>query len=304
VNEKSPGKGGILRFTVRARTTVLDFLGERFPGSHRGTLRQRLAHHGVRMAGKPVTNPKTVLEAGDEVEILRQAVRSQPLPPGMRIVWKDAHLILIHKPDGLLSMANEKEKHRTAYWHLTDWAREDAGDPKARIFIVHRLDRDASGLLLFARDEATKRYFQDHWDAVEKIYGVVTDGIPRPPEGAWRSKLTEGPQHRMKSRPAKNWRDQGAEDEGKDAVTHYRTLRTRDGLAFLEVRLETGRKNQIRVHAASCDCPVVGDSKYGQDARNPFHRLGLHAWKLKFTHPVTKQIMGFVEPLPRGFELR
>lgn len=291
-------KVGPLRFKVRASTTMLEFLAQRYPGSHRTKLRQRLAHHGVRMAGKFITNPKTPLNAGDEVEILREPVRAEPLPPGMRIVWKDERLILIHKPSGLLSMANEKEKRKTAYWHLTDWNREDLGDPRARIFIIHRLDRDASGLLLFARDEETKKRLQDHWDEVEKIYGVVTDGIPKPAEGTWRSKMTEGPQFRMKSHSSRS-----RTAEGQDAVTHYRTLRTRNGMAFLEVRLETGRKNQIRVHAAACDCPVVGDSKYGPEARDPFRRLGLHAWKIKFKHPFTKAPMGFIEALPRGFEL-
>lgn len=278
----------IQRHTVKAPGTLEACLAEVLVGARTTRIRQLLRFHSVSVNGAEVTRGAHALQVGDVVEIDFSKEKGPPrrIPGGLRIVREDEHIIVIDKPPGLLSMASDKERERTAYALLTEHVRERR--PQARVFIVHRLDQGTSGLLLFARTEAVKRALQDAWKEVDKGYLAVVEGTPVPPEGTVRSRLKESSALRVY-----------ASDEGAEAVTHYRTLATKGGRSLLEITLETGRKNQIRVHLADLGCPVVGDRKYGART-DPAGRLALHSARLAFTHPVTGERITLESPLPPG----
>lgn len=277
------------------RATLFKFLQTQYPDTKRTTLKQLLRHGAVYVNGNPVTRHDHLLEPRDRVVIERgqAAPRRKSKVERPEIVFEDRHIIVINKPEGLLTIATEKETHRTAYRQVTAYVQEDRPHRGERIFIVHRLDRDTSGLLVFARTEEAKRAMQDHWERAEKKYYALVEGVPRPSEGTIRSHLREHPKSlRMHSAPPSG--------DAKLAVTRYRTLRGGRRFALLEVKLETGRKNQIRAHLSEQGHPIVGDKKY--DARtNPIGRLGLHAYFLSFPHPATGKRLLFKTELPKEF---
>ena len=197
---------------------------------------------------------------------------------------------MVDKPAGLLSMASDKERERTAYHQVTEYVR--ANDPRGRVFIVHRLDRDTSGVLLFAKDEATKRAFQDNWEknVRRRGYTAVVEGAPPKEADTVRSLLKENAVHKVYS----------VSHGGKEAITHYQTVKRGKNYTLLEIDLSTGRKNQIRVHLSEMGCPIAGDKTYGAQT-NPMGRLCLHAHELRLIHPLTGKETTFQAPLPRGF---
>ena len=197
------------------------------------------------------------------------------------------------KINGLLTVSNEKVKENTAYYILNEYVRKGNPKSKNRIFIVHRLDRDTSGVLVFAKNENTKRYLQEGWPEFKKIYYAVVHRTLPEKEGIITSYLTENRIHRMYSvdNPKK----------GKLARTGYKVLKESKKYSLLEVELLTGRKNQIRVHFAEKGCPVVGDKKYGEKETG-FHRLTLHAGSLTILHPFTKEKMTFETKIPASFK--
>ena len=186
-------------------------------------------------------------------------------------------------------MARDRERLRTAYRMATDYVRQR--DPGARVFIVHRLDRDTSGVLLFAKDEETKRAYQDNWDALVRRRGYLAAVEGRPPREAdtVRTLLRENAAHKVYS----------VRSGGKEAVTRYRVLRAGPRYALVEVELDTGRKNQIRAHMSELGCPVAGDRAYGA-ATDPLGRLCLHAHELALSDPFTGEERVFRAEPPRG----
>ena len=200
-------------------------------------------------------------------------------------------LIVIDKPSGLLSIASEAEDEKTAYFQLTDYVRHSRPNSQERVWIVHRLDRETSGLMVFAKTPEAKDALQGAWDQFEKRYEAVIEGRLRVPQGTFESDLDETNPFRVHSAPAS--------ETTRHAVTHYRELARRPGRSLVELTLETGRRHQIRVHLADAGCPVIGDKKYGART-DPAKRLGLHACSLRFTHPVTGEMMQFSSPLPVG----
>jgi 23S rRNA pseudouridine1911/1915/1917 synthase len=240
----------------------------------------------VTVNGASATRHDHPLRPGDKVSIARDAP-TPAAPAGIPIVYEDAHLVVIDKPPGLLTVATEGVKHDTAFARLADHlAVAKAGRP----FVVHRLDRDTSGLLLFARSAGVRDELQQNWDQVTKTYLAVVEGTPRPGEGVVENYLTEGRDLRVRASkyPSK---------DAKRAVSRYRVREGRGGFSLVEVTLETGRKHQIRVHMAGLGCPVAGDKLYGA-ATNPAKRLCLHAWRLAFDHPVTGERVEVESPLP------
>ncbi|MEI8243756.1 MAG: RluA family pseudouridine synthase [bacterium] len=208
------------------------------------------------------------------------------------ILFEDLDLIVIVKPAGLLTIATEREKHRTAYAMLVDHVRRFRA---ARIFIVHRLDREASGLLVFAKTPEAKtalqEQFKDH--SAGRTYIAVTEGRILRDTFTVESLIAENAAFRCYSTrdPAK----------GQRAVTHVKVLQRSPQRTLVEVRLETGRKHQIRVHLADEGHPIVGDPVYG-NGRSPIRRMALHGAALRFRHPRTGEAMTFAAPLPPGFE--
>ncbi len=214
------------------------------------------------------------------------------LPPDVRLIHEDRDCLVVDKPAGLLTMATAVEKRRTLYAMLFELLRRRR--PPERLFIVHRLDREASGLLVFAKSEEAKRrlqeQFKDH--SAGRTYLAVTEGRIDRPSFTARSYLAENAIHRCFSTPNPA--------AGKWAVTHGRVLRASATRTLVELRLETGRKHQIRVHLAEQGHPIVGDPLYGR-GRSPIRRLALHGMRLSFAHPFTGKVLTFESPAPAAF---
>lgn len=263
----------------------------RYPDSSKTTLRQMLQTGRVRVNGELEKNARREIHAGDRVDVGPKDSRLQ-LPPEMSILHEDDDLIVVFKSHGLLTVATEREKETTAQAFLNDYLRQKG---KGRIHVVHRLDRETSGVLLFAKNfetrEALKNKFAEH--DIERVYVAIVEGKLDPPKGTIRSNLVEKKDLRMAS-VARLHRD------AKLAVTHYRTVESKGPYSMLEVTLETGRKNQIRAHLSEAGHPVIGDRLYGSEV-NPIGRLGLHAKLLGFEHPTTGKRMTFTAPMPSSF---
>ena len=213
-------------------------------------------------------------------------------PKGLTLLYEDKEIIVIEKPCGLLTMGTERDKSRTAHSILNDYVRK--GDPRSRnrIYIVHRLDRETSGILIFAKSETAKSYLQEHWQETEKHYLTIVYGSLTPKTGTISSYLTENSAFTVYSTP-----DQAA---GKLSHTEYTTLKETKGFSLLDIHLLTGRKHQIRVHLSEKGHPVVGDKKYGK-GNDSYGTLALHARSLSFTHPVNGRRMTFETGIPEFF---
>ncbi len=279
-------------FPVEEGTTLLPFLLTQVKGKSRNTVKGLLSRRQVRVDGKTVTRFDHPLRPGQSVTVLPPA-EERPAELPFEILYEDAELLVIDKPAGLLTIATEREKLRTAYHMVTDYVR--ARDRAGRIFVVHRLDRDTSGVVLFAKNEKTKRALQENWgENVEKrVYLAVVEGRPPEEKGTCHSWLLETVTHLVWS--------VGPDNGGKEAITHYELLAEEGGYSLLRLHLDTGRKNQIRVQLADLGCPVAGDKQYGARP-SPMARLGLHACELAFTDPRTKERTVFTAPVPRVFK--
>jgi 23S rRNA pseudouridine1911/1915/1917 synthase len=279
-------------YTAQHSEELLAFLFARYPEVKKTTVRQWLKHGSVLVNGRSTIRFDHPLQAGDLVAIRTkvEARAAARLPRGMRIVFEDASLIVIDKPERLLSMASATERDKTAYAVLTDHVRR--GDPqrRERVWIVHRLDHEASGLMVFAKTEAAKRQLQQQWHQAKKRYLAVVEGTPPAEQGVLSSHLDEAGPFKVYSAPPST--------RTRHAVTRYRVLRRMATTTLIELTLETGRRNQIRVHLADVACPIVGDRKY-QACTNPARRLGLHSSALQFAHPVSGEVLSFESPLPQ-----
>ena len=213
-------------------------------------------------------------------------------PRGLAILYEDRDLLVVDKASGLLTVGTDTIKEQTAYYLLTDYVRKGNQKSKNRIFIVHRLDRDTSGLLVFAKTEEAKRYLQDEWQSFKKQYCAVVHGTLSEKAGTITSYLAENSIHRMYS--------VGDASKGKLAMTGYKVVREANGYSLLEIDLLTGRKNQIRVHFAEKGCPVAGDKTYGKKTHG-IKRLMLHAAAMTFLHPHSKAEMTFTSKVPAAF---
>jgi tRNA pseudouridine32 synthase/23S rRNA pseudouridine746 synthase/23S rRNA pseudouridine1911/1915/1917 synthase len=214
------------------------------------------------------------------------------LPRELEILHEDRDIIVINKPAGLLTMATERERENTAYFLLTDYVRK--GNPKSnnRIFIVHRLDRETSGILIFAKTEQAKHFLQENWQNFSKKYAAVVHGRLNEKEGIIESYLTENQNYRVYS--------VNNATKGKYSKTGYRVLKENEKFSLLEIDLFTGTKNQIRVHFSENGHPVAGDKTYGT-AEKGIKRLALHSMFISFIHPYSKKEMTFKTGIPHYF---
>jgi 23S rRNA pseudouridine1911/1915/1917 synthase len=280
------------KFTVAESTTLLPFLFSSQPEVKRTKVRQWLKVGAIVVNEAPTTKFDLVLNPGDVVSIhpsksAREVKRY--LPKEMKIFFEDTHMIVIHKPANLLSIASEAEQEETAYAFLTDYVKFGRGKTKERVWIVHRLDRETSGLMVFAKTAEVKESLQQHWDSATKRYLAVVEGSVKENRGTMRSHLDE-------TSPFKVYTTSPS-DRTREAVTHFRVLKRSRGLSLVELTLETGRRHQIRVQLTEMGHPIVGDKKY--DAKSdPARRLGLHSYQLELIHPVTRERLSFEDPLP------
>ena len=214
-------------------------------------------------------------------------------PSGLSILYEDHDILVVDKRSGLLTVSNEKVKENTAYFLLTKYVRKGNQKSKNRIFIVHRLDRDASGVIVFAKNENAKRYLQAEWQGFKKIYYAIVHGTLPKKEGIITSYLAENRAHKMYS--------VNDPKKGKLAKTGYKVLRESKKYSLLEIDLLTGRKNQIRVHFSEKGCPIAGDKIYGEKKKG-IKRLTLHAASITISHPYTKEEMTFEAKVPAYFK--
>jgi 23S rRNA pseudouridine1911/1915/1917 synthase len=250
-----------------------------------------LRHGRIRVNGTPITRFDHQLHPGDRVSVARNPSPAASLlaAADIKLVALDQHIIVIDKPPGLLSVATGSEKARTAFAMLNEYLRNQG---EGRPFVVHRLDRETSGLLMFARSAEVRAKLQADWQSIAKTYVAVVEGQPKPPSGTIENHLVEGRDLRVRAA-----RSSGA---AKSAITRYRVITAGADYTLVELLLETGRKHQIRVHLAGLGCPVAGDRLYGART-DPFGRLGLHAWRLAFPHPVSGSEMNLESPPPASF---
>ncbi len=213
-------------------------------------------------------------------------------PKGVAVLYEDQDVIVIDKPVGLLTMGTERDKSRTAHSILNDYVRKGNAKSRNRVYIVHRLDRDTSGILIFAKSEQAKQYLQENWTETEKKYLTVVYGRLTPREGIISSYLAENSAYAVYSTsdPAR----------GKLSHTAYITLKEAKGFSLLEINLLTGRKHQIRVHLSEKGHPIAGDKKYGKEG-DGYKWLALHAQSITFTHPVTGKRLAFATEIPEYF---
>jgi RluA family pseudouridine synthase len=267
---------------VAPRRHLLDELRARFPGSTARARKQWLAAGRVRVNGRVVRQGRAELGAADRVAL---GPPTREFPSALRLVHEDPDLIVVDKPPGLLTIAAARERERTAYRLLTEYASgRAAGAPDgraargARIFVVHRLDRETSGLICFARSPAAKEALQAQFAARSalRVYVAVVEGRVRLDEGVLADRLAED--RSLRVRPT------GDRRRGQEAITRYRVLERRASTTVLELSLVTGRRGQIRVQLAAAGHPIVGDRAYGS-GRDPVGRLCLHATRLGFRHP-------------------
>lgn len=283
----------ILTFNVEAdQERLLDYLLATMSDRKRTTVKDFLKHNQVMVNGNVTRRWDLPLRAGDIVRVNTSREFQLFRNPRLHIMYEDDDIIVVNKGYGLLSVGTDSKREGTAYSLLREYVKRV--DPRQKLFIVHRLDQQTSGVMLFAKSAEAKEAMQHNWNnmVLERKYAAIVKGRPDPAEGTITSYLAENAAHEVYSTDKPS--------EGKLAVTRYRTVRTRGGYSLLEVQLETGRKNQIRVHLAEQGLPIVGDRRYGSDI-SPIHRLALHAETLRFVHPVTRRDMYFTCPLPPGF---
>ena len=302
---------------------LMDFLMAKMGGMARSSVKQLLGQRRVKVGNAIQTRHDFMLKAGDIVTVSSGRGNSQLTHPKLRIVYEDDDLIVVNKQPGLLTVAaTPGSSETTAYSILRAYVKKQ--NARAGIYVVHRLDRETSGLLVFARSEELQHYMRQYWRELvtERTYIALTEGVLSPREGKITTWLTEDKRNAVVySSPV--------DDGGDIAITNYKTLKTtttpphpspqgresgsrhfsslegRSGgvvYSLVELHLETGRTNQIRVHLASKGCPVVGDRKYGHgNESSPIDRLCLHAKVLEFIHPVTEQKVRFESPVPKEF---
>lgn len=288
-----PGKPKVNIFTVKEEHTLLAFLLEQLPGKGRAALKAALRDQLVCVDDVPVRQFDHALVPGSQVKVRwHREMHKQLGQVELKIIFEDEDLIVIDKPFGLLTIATESEKRKTAYSLLSDYVKRSAS--RNKIFIVHRLDRDTSGLLLFAKNSTVKEQMQKTWETTvnQRTYVGVVEGAVEKTEGTITSWLAETTAHRVYSLPTAQ--------AGKQAITHYRKIGGNKRYSLLQINLDTGRKHQIRVHMQEMGHPIVGDKKYGA-LSNPIQRMALHAQILAFTHPTTGQALRFESPIPPRF---
>jgi RluA family pseudouridine synthase len=280
-----------VRYVVAERRQLLDALAVMFPESSKTTLRQMLQTGRVRVNGEIEKNARRELEEDDTVDVADKAVHRN-LPEGLAILHEDNDVVVVLKSHGLLTVATERERDSTVQAYLNVYLGQKKGEE--RIQVVHRLDRETSGVLIFAKNAYAREQLKEQFAAhtVDRVYIAVIEGRMDPEAGTFSSYLRERRDLKMQS--------VAEHPDAKFAVTHYRTIESNDRYSMLEVTLETGRKNQIRTHLSEAGHPVLGDRMYGSEV-NPIGRLALHAKLLGFDHPVTRKHMVFTAPVPKAF---
>jgi len=269
---------------------LLNIISESLPDLSNKKIKSFVKMHMVEVNGKVETNSSKIISEGSKVRII---FSERVIPEyDIDIIYEDKDIIVINKPAGLLSISNRKEKEMTAFRLVSDCIKSK--NKNAKLFVVHRLDQATSGVLMFAKNENTKRLFQNDWNEIvtTREYVAIVEGKTKN-EDTIESYLTMNHFQIVHSTRDK--------EHGWYAKTHYKTVKSNGKYSLLKVEISTGRRNQIRVHMSEAGHPVTGDKKYNAK-NNPIGRLGLHASKLELIDPRSKNLLSFVAPIPQEIE--
>lgn len=282
----------ILVWTATEGSTLMQCLEAKLTDHKRTSIKALMKYNQVALNSMPTSQFDQPVHAGDMLSVNFTRPFVVFSHPRIKLVYEDNDIIVINKGSGILSVSTDNVKDGTAYSILRDYLKKK--DPRLMLFVVHRLDRDTSGLMMFAKNVEAKEAMQHNWNnmVLGRRYVAVVEGKVEQEEGVVKSYLAETSQFEVYSTQNP--------DEGQLAITRFKRLQCNNGYSLMELSLDTGRKNQIRVHMKDLGHPIVGDRKYGAKA-SPIHRLGLHARTLHFAHPVTKKEMLFETPIPSRF---
>ena len=275
-----------MKLLIAEPISLMEALSKLSPQSSKTTLKSWIKEGRVAVDGRCVQRLQMELSAGQIVSI---GSRAKFMQGGMRVLYDDPSLVIIDKPSGVLSVATVFQKGETAHAYVKAEYR-----PK-KVYVVHRLDQDTSGVMVFAFTEKAytelKKLFKHH--AIDRVYYAIVEGKMEKQAGTWQSYLYEDANYMVHATPEVH--------KGVLAITHYKVKARSKHYSLLELKLETGKKNQIRVHCQQAGHPIAGDKKYGAHT-DPFKRLGLHAYLLGFTHPITGKHISATSPLPEAFQ--
>ena len=277
------------KFKVNEEKQLLDFLREKMPSKSKNNIKSFLVKEMVNVNNEIITNYNYNLKKDDIVEIKNNFIVSKKYNIKIRIIYEDNDIIVIDKPSGLLTIASNKEKNRTAYNIIREYLTKT--DKNNKIFIIHRLDKDTSGVIIFAKNLTTKSLFQNSWNknVILKEYVAVIEGHIKANKGTIKTYLKENDEGYVYS--VKN------PNEGKIAITSFEKIKENKRYTMLKINIKTGRKNQIRVHMKELGNPIVGDKKYGSGL-DPVKRLCLHSKKIELINPINNKKMIFESETP------
>jgi len=282
-----------VKLKVSEPVELMTFLLAKMGGMSRTSVKSLLAHRQVMVNNKIATQFNLVLQPNDLVSVNSGRGSIELSHPKLKIIFEDAHLIVVEKKEGLLTVSTGNSDETTAFSILKYHVKKSS--PQNRIFVVHRLDRETSGVIMFAKNKEVQLILQENWHRIitRRIYVALVEGKVEKEQDTIVTWLTE-------NEKSLKIHSSSTDNGGQQAITHYKCIKSNENYSLLEIELETGRKNQIRVHMQEIGHPVVGDKKYGAGI-SPIGRLGLHARLLAFYHPVTTEIVSFETPVPRNF---
>lgn len=278
-----------MKTTINKSQTLLEFLIEQHPDSPRTRIKKILQSGTVRVNNRSVTLHSYPLNPGDTVDFgMRVGIATKASLP-FPVLYEDHEVIVIDKPAGINTSSIDGST--SIQWIISEFLK-NLSKGIVRTYVVHRLDKEVSGVLLLAKSESAMDTIKEKWEETEKHYFALVEGKPEKPEGTVKSWLIEDNAMKMHSVTDAS--------KGKLAITHYKTIRNIDNYTLLDIRTETGRKNQIRVHLSDIGCPIVGDRKYGA-AADFIRRVRLHACSIAFPHPVNGRMITVESPMPDTF---
>lgn len=278
-----------MKTTVNKSFTLIEFLAEQYPDSPRTRIKKILQSGVIRINSKPVTLHSYPLKPGDVVEINHHEIKASKVSVPFPILFDDPSVIVIEKPAGISTSSTDGSKNVQEI--LTEFLKKQTNG-KVRSYVVHRLDKEVSGILLFAKTHDIMEAIKEKWEETEKHYYALVEGVPKKPDDTIQSWLIEDKSQKVHSTSER--------PNAKFSITNYKTIKPVNNYTLLDIKTDTGRKNQIRVHLSDIGCPIVGDRKYGA-SDDYIRRIRLHAYSLSFPHPVTGKTVTIQSPMPQGF---
>lgn len=281
-----------LKFTVKENTTLLEFLMLSFAGKSRNAIKSLLGGSLILVDGKLISQFNHPLKVGQVMTVLAEKVAPERPMIGLKIIHEDELMIIVNKHSGLLTNSSSKERVKTAYAMINSHVQKTSAT--SRVFVVNKLDRETSGIIIFAKDEKTQKFLIEDWEKSipEQVYVALVEGEVRKEKDTLTSY--------MKQSKALIVHSSQNETYGEKAITNYEVFRRKKGSTLLKINIETKVKNQIRVHMQEMKHPIVGDKKYGAKT-NAIGRMALHLKTVQITHPATKKKITFDTEIPNKF---